>query len=80
MAWATREEFQAEMDEFDALRLKKEEWAAIDDKLTDLHRRQHSGDDTELTRVRIERLEALQSALCGDPAALVRPPARPMRG
>ncbi|MFD9108711.1 hypothetical protein [Streptomyces bottropensis] len=74
MAWATREEFQAEMDEFDAVMLRKEEWNYLDRKLNALYKLQFEGDTSELTRQRVGRIEALQAVLCGDPAALAQEP------
>ncbi|KND45319.1 hypothetical protein [Streptomyces stelliscabiei] len=77
MSWATREAFQSEMDEFDAVRLRKEEWNYLDRKLNALYKLQFEGDTSELTRQRVGRIEALQAVLCGDPAALAQePPAR----
>ncbi|MFE7838380.1 hypothetical protein ACFU53_20680 [Streptomyces sp. NPDC057474] len=76
-----RATFLAECAEFEATLLRKAEWRAIDAKLTALLRRQHDGDTSELTRQRVQRLEALQAALCGSPEALagVAPSVRPLR-
>lgn len=46
------------------------EWRVIVRRLDALYARQMAGDDSILTRQRVGRLEALQMALCGFPAAL----------
>lgn len=48
------------------------EWRRIARRLEVLYATQANGDDTTLTRQRIERLEALQQALTGFPEALTQ--------
>jgi hypothetical protein len=73
----TRDEFIAECDEFDAARMRKEEWEHIDRQLNAMHKRQFEGDSSELTRQKINRLEAVQACLCGSPEALGQEPPGP---
>ncbi|MDX3133884.1 hypothetical protein PV367_29800 [Streptomyces europaeiscabiei] len=70
--------FEAECNALEALSMKREEWRYLDAKLTALLQRQFEGDDSELTRQRVSRLEALQACLCGSPEALAQEqPPRP---
>ncbi|ALV35744.1 hypothetical protein [Streptomyces sp. CdTB01] len=66
----THEEFQAQCDADEAELLRLMEWRAIEKSLSALYRARYAGDDSTLTRQKIERYEALQQALMGNPEAL----------
>ncbi|MFD3834779.1 hypothetical protein ACFWWC_00750 [Streptomyces sp. NPDC058642] len=63
-------ELEADYQEFLATLLKREEWKHIARKLEGCYKAMWAGDDSILLRQRIERLEALQAALCGTPERL----------
>ena len=66
----TREEFDAQCQADEAELLRLFEWKQIEKALSALYRARHAGDDSMLTRQRIDRWERLQQAFLGAPEAL----------
>ncbi|MFD5188962.1 hypothetical protein ACFWMU_12605 [Streptomyces sp. NPDC058357] len=70
MTSAERAKWQADQDAKEAAWERELEWRQITRKLEALYGSVRAGDSSVYTRQRIARLEALQQALMGFPAAL----------
>lgn len=70
MTQAEREQYRVNLEADEAARLRETEWRLITRRLDALYTAQASGDDSILTRQRIQRMEALQAALMGHPEAM----------
>ncbi|MFE9050375.1 hypothetical protein [Streptomyces rubiginosohelvolus] len=66
----TRAEFEAQCKAEEAAWFREVEWRHITRQLEALYGAVKAGDGSEYTRQRVGRLEALQQALMGFPAAL----------